>query len=106
MPGLGGADAGRRSTQGGAHARITACLTAAGCLLGRAVLAYRPAAAANVSEVLIGDLLPLPGNFASLGQQDLWAAQTVEDNRHLRAAELGKIPCPSLGPVRQNHLKP
>jgi len=32
-----------------------------------------------VSEVLIGELLPLTGNFASLGQQYLWAGQTVED---------------------------
>jgi len=38
-----------------------------------------PAPAANVSEVLIGSVLPLTGNFASLGQQYLWSAQTVED---------------------------
>jgi branched-chain amino acid transport system substrate-binding protein len=44
-----------------------------------AVLAYRPAPAANVQEVLIGELLPLTGNFAALGQQYLWAGQTVED---------------------------
>ena len=30
-------------------------------------------------EVLIGVLLPLTGNFASLGQQYLWSNQTVED---------------------------
>jgi branched-chain amino acid transport system substrate-binding protein len=30
-------------------------------------------------EVLIGILLPLTGNFASLGQQYLWSNQTVED---------------------------
>ena len=30
-------------------------------------------------EVLIGVLLPLTGNFASLGQQYLWATKTVED---------------------------
>jgi len=36
-------------------------------------------AQAPVSEVLIGELLPLTGNFASLGQQYLWAGQTVED---------------------------
>jgi branched-chain amino acid transport system substrate-binding protein len=36
-------------------------------------------AAGPVSEVLIGELLPLTGNFASLGQQYLWAGQTVED---------------------------
>src|SRR5215471_19116039 len=40
---------------------------------------YQPAPAANVQEVLIGELLPLTGNFASLGQQYLWAGQTVED---------------------------
>ena len=33
----------------------------------------------KVTEVLIGSVLPLTGNFASLGQQYLWAAQTVED---------------------------
>jgi len=38
-----------------------------------------PRAAGPVSEVLIGELLPLTGNFASLGQQYLWAGQTVED---------------------------
>src|SRR6266481_5601980 len=36
-------------------------------------------AAGPVSEVLIGELLPLTGNFASLGQQYLWAGQTDED---------------------------
>jgi branched-chain amino acid transport system substrate-binding protein len=36
-------------------------------------------AAGPVSEVLVGELLPLTGNFASLGQQYLWAGQTVED---------------------------
>ena len=36
-------------------------------------------AVSAVSEVLIGELLPLTGNFASLGQQYLWAGQTVED---------------------------
>src|SRR5499426_2622468 len=44
-----------------------------------AIALYRPAPAANVQEVLIGELLPLTGNFASLGQQYLWSAQTVED---------------------------
>jgi branched-chain amino acid transport system substrate-binding protein len=33
----------------------------------------------KVTEVLIGSVLPLTGNFGSLGQQYLWAAQTVED---------------------------
>src|SRR5262249_59848662 len=36
-------------------------------------------AAGPVSEVLIGEVLPLTGNFASLGQQYVWAGQTVED---------------------------
>jgi branched-chain amino acid transport system substrate-binding protein len=47
------------------------------------LIAVHPAAPARaagpVSEVLIGELLPLTGNFASLGQQYLWAGQTVED---------------------------
>src|ERR1041384_3590702 len=33
----------------------------------------------KVTEVLIGSVLPLTGNFASLGQQYLWAAKTAED---------------------------
>ena len=59
--------------------RVPAVLAAVACLLWIAVLAYRPAPAANVQEVLIGELLPLTGNFASYGQQYLWAGQTVED---------------------------
>lgn len=59
--------------------RVSAVLTAITLLLGIAVLASRTVPAANVPEVLIGDVLPLTGNFASLGQQYLWAAQTVED---------------------------
>ena len=59
--------------------RVLGVLAAAACLLSIAVLASRPAPAANVSEVLIGELLPLTGNFASLGQQYLWAGQTAED---------------------------
>src|SRR5204862_427834 len=59
--------------------RVLAVLAAAACVLSIAVLAYRPVPAANVSEVLIGELLPLTGNFASLGQQYLWAGQTPED---------------------------
>ncbi|HYS92066.1 MAG TPA: hypothetical protein VEL48_01445, partial [Candidatus Acidoferrales bacterium] len=54
-------------------------VTAVAGLLLVAVLAYRPVTAANVPEVLIGEVLPLTGNFASLGQQYLWAGQTVED---------------------------
>jgi branched-chain amino acid transport system substrate-binding protein len=59
--------------------RVPLFLTAATCLLLIAALAYRNAPAAGVQEVLIGELLPLTGNFASLGQQYLWAGQTVED---------------------------
>ena len=33
----------------------------------------------KVTEVLIGSVLPLTGNFASLGQQYHWAGQTAED---------------------------
>jgi branched-chain amino acid transport system substrate-binding protein len=45
-----------------------------------AIVPGAPARAAGpVTEVLIGELLPLTGNFASLGQQYLWAGQTVED---------------------------
>jgi branched-chain amino acid transport system substrate-binding protein len=47
--------------------------------LALAALLYRPATGANPAEVLIGSVLPLTGNFASLGQQYHWAAQTVED---------------------------
>ena len=54
-------------------------VTAVAGLLLVAVFAYRPVTAANVQEVLIGEVLPLTGNFASLGQQYLWAGQTVED---------------------------
>src|SRR5262249_22938185 len=49
-------------------------------VLAQAALSLAPVRAASpVSEVLIGELLPLTGNFASLGQQYLWAGQTVED---------------------------
>src|SRR5207247_7967454 len=33
----------------------------------------------QVTEVLIGSVLPLTGTFASYGQQYLWSAQTAED---------------------------
>jgi branched-chain amino acid transport system substrate-binding protein len=59
--------------------RLLVLFTTVACLFLVAVLAFRPAPAANVQEVLIGELLPLTGNFASLGQQYLWAGQTVED---------------------------
>src|SRR5205809_7574901 len=58
--------------------RVSTVLTAIMCLLLVAALASRTPAA-SVPEVLIGDVLPLTGNFASLGQQYLWAGQTVED---------------------------
>ena len=41
--------------------------------------AFPTARAANVTEVLIGSVLPLTGTFANYGQQYLWSAQTVED---------------------------
>ena len=72
--------------------RLLALFTAVACLFLVAVLAYRPAPAANVQEVLIGELLPLTGNFASLGQQYLWAGQTVEDivnDLQIPKAEIG-----------------
>lgn len=55
-------------------------ITAVAALLFAAVVIGPAARAAGpVTEVLIGEVLPLTGNFASLGQQYLWAAQTVED---------------------------
>src|SRR4030095_5534599 len=45
----------------------------------RGVFVPAPATGATPTEVLIGSVLPLTGNFASLGQQYHWAAQTVED---------------------------
>ncbi|HEV8616072.1 MAG TPA: ABC transporter substrate-binding protein [Methylomirabilota bacterium] len=58
--------------------RLPVVLSLLACVALVAVLAYR-APAQNVPEVLIGELLPLTGNFASYGQQYLWAGQTVED---------------------------
>jgi branched-chain amino acid transport system substrate-binding protein len=56
-------------------------IIAAVAVLSFVAIPWSPAvrAAGPVSEVLIGELLPLTGNFASLGQQYLWAGQTVED---------------------------
>src|SRR5689334_22824633 len=48
-------------------------------LVSGALFGLGTAPAANVTEVLIGSVLPLTGNFASLGQQYLWASQTAED---------------------------
>src|SRR5438034_2284624 len=59
--------------------RLPVVPSAIACVLLVAALADRTAPAASVPEVLIGDVLPLTGNFASLGQQYLWAGQTVED---------------------------
>jgi branched-chain amino acid transport system substrate-binding protein len=56
---------------------ISAIVLAA--LVSTALLGLRTVPAANVSEVLIGSVLPLTGNFASYGQQYLWSAQTVEE---------------------------
>jgi len=56
-------------------------LIAAVAILSFVAISLSPTvrAQAPVTEVLIGELLPLTGNFASLGQQYLWAGQTVED---------------------------
>jgi branched-chain amino acid transport system substrate-binding protein len=59
--------------------RLLIALVVVAALPLLAIALYQPAPAANVQEVLIGELLPLTGNFASLGQQYLWAGQTVED---------------------------
>jgi len=60
--------------------RILRVIAVAAVLFLTAVHLGAPVRAAGpVSEVLVGELLPLTGNFASLGQQYLWAGQTVED---------------------------
>ena len=59
--------------------RLAVVLTAIAGGLLVAALVGPTAPAASVQEVRIGELLPLTGNFASLGQQYLWAGQTVED---------------------------
>src|SRR5499425_573005 len=67
-------------TRGGRMRRYRITLIVAALLLLVAGHTYRSGPAVSaVSEVLIGELLPLTGNFASLGQQYLWAGQTVED---------------------------
>src|SRR5574339_913608 len=67
------------TVQGGARMRILRVIVAVAVLSFLAVqLGPGARAAGPVSEVLIGELLPLTGNFASLGQQYLWADQTVE----------------------------
>src|SRR5581483_1163579 len=76
--------------------RVPAVLTAALLLLPAGVIVSRTAPAANVQEVLVGELLPLTGNFASLGQQYLWAGQTVED---IVNNDYPDLPVP-LGPGR------
>src|SRR5262245_65524330 len=57
--------------------RVIAAVAA--LLLAAVVIGPAARAAGPVTEVLIGSVLPLTGNFASLGQQYLWASQTVED---------------------------
>src|ERR1700694_4736485 len=57
--------------------RLIAVVAALSCIAFQWTPGVR--AAGPVPEVLIGELLPLTGNFASLGQQYLWAGQTVED---------------------------
>jgi branched-chain amino acid transport system substrate-binding protein len=59
--------------------RLSLAMSVIACGLLVLTLAYRTVPAASIAEVLIGELLPLTGNFASLGQQYLWAGQTVED---------------------------
>jgi len=59
--------------------RLPVVLTAIAGGLLVAALVGPTVPAASVQEVRIGELLPLTGNFASLGQQYLWAGQTVED---------------------------
>src|SRR5262252_7778042 len=59
--------------------RVTRILIAIAALALGALWLVPVRAAGPVNEVLIGELLPLTGNFASLGQQYLWAGQTVED---------------------------
>jgi branched-chain amino acid transport system substrate-binding protein len=59
--------------------RLTMLLIAVTVLLAVGAVTLGPAPAANVTEVVVGNVLPLTGNFAGLGQQYLWAAQTVED---------------------------
>ena len=63
----------------GTMRRLPVVLTAIAGGLLVAALVGPTAPAASVQEVRIGELLPLTGNFASLGQQYLWAGQTVED---------------------------
>jgi len=48
-------------------------------LLGGFGISQNVPAQSKVTEVLIGSVLPLTGNFASLGQQYHWSAQTAED---------------------------
>src|SRR6266850_1793552 len=59
--------------------RLLVAMLALVSVVSGALIGQRVAPAASVSEVLIGSVLPLTGNFASLGQQYLWAAQTAED---------------------------
>jgi branched-chain amino acid transport system substrate-binding protein len=59
--------------------RVFIFVTVLALLVSFAIGGSRPVPAANVSEVLVGSVLPLTGLFASLGQQYLWSNQTVED---------------------------
>src|SRR5215212_9604527 len=59
--------------------RVFISLFAIALVVAVTLAGQRVAPAANVTEVLIGSVLPLTGNFATLGQQYLWSAQTVED---------------------------
>jgi branched-chain amino acid transport system substrate-binding protein len=59
--------------------RLLVAVIVVAMLITGAIVSFPTARAANVSEVLIGSVLPLTGTFASLGQQYLWSAQTAED---------------------------
>jgi branched-chain amino acid transport system substrate-binding protein len=59
--------------------RYVPIFLAVGLLALTAAVAGRTSAQAPIKEVLIGEVLPLTGNFATLGQQYLWSGQTVED---------------------------
>src|SRR5215510_6093760 len=59
--------------------RLSIRLAVLAVILVAALGVSRTTAQPKVTEVLIGSVLPLTGNFASLGQQYLWSAQTAED---------------------------
>ena len=62
--------------------RLIAVVAALSCIAVQWTPGVR--AAGPVTEVLIGELLPLTGNFASLGQQYLWAGADRGGHRQQR----------------------